>query len=293
MTEITPEQLRQEAQRFRQLAAKYEELAKLLEETDMRASAKLSDELAHASASLRTEESSPMKRGEALRKVIIAAAKLGSTDFSAKEVADAVGPEVAEKTVFAVFQRRNELFEEVGKDPANKKVARYRLRGHAWVFTFGINMDRQYLREGFFRKGFHYDKFVVDAFPAALPDARLSWRNESKRWQGGTATIDAAEEMELPGLAYLIKEPEGLKAFEEKEKPNYAAESRQIIIDGHGVPAYIFNVIPKLRSKQELKPAADYLKRVISAARAEGLPEEYIQQLRDYAKNSKTSAGGR
>jgi len=284
MTEITPEQLLQEAQRFRQLAAKYEELAKLLEATDLRASFSRVDALAHT-AGTRQEDSSPMKRGEALRKVIVAAAKFGDNDFSAKEIADAVGSEVAEKTVFAVFQRRDDLFEEVGKDPSNKRVSRYRLQGYAWVFVYGINMDRQYLREAFARKGFHYDKFVIDAFPSALPEARLSWRNESRRWEGGTATIDSAEETELPGLAYLIKEPEGVRAFEEKEKPNYAGEIRQIVIDGRGVSAYVFNVVPKHRQKQELKPARDYLKQVISAARTEGLPEEYILRLQQCAKN--------
>lgn len=284
MAEITPEQLRQEAQRFRQLAAKYEELAKLLDETDLRASFSTVDALAQ-SASSRPEDSSPMKRGEALRKVIVAAAKLGDNNFSAKEIADAVGSEVAEKTVFAVFQRREDLFEVVGKDPANKRVSRYRLRGYAWVFTYGINMDREHLREAFSRKGFHYDKFVIEAFPAALPEARLSWRNESKRWGGATATIDPGEETELPGLAYLVKEPEGLRAFDEKEKPNYAGEIRQIVIDGRGVPAHVFNVVPRHRHKQELKPAMEYLKQVISAARLEGLPEEHIQRLQQYAKH--------
>ncbi|HEY9871473.1 MAG TPA: hypothetical protein V6D08_20115 [Candidatus Obscuribacterales bacterium] len=281
MFEVRPEQLRNDAERFRQLAARYEELASLLEETDLGRTGGAVDALLPKVQThiVGSDDSGPLKRGEALRRVIVAAAKFGDSDFSASEIAAAVRQEVAEKTVYAVFQRRRNLFEEVRKDRANERISRYRLRGYTWVFTYGINMDRKHLMEAFSHLGFDYEKIVVDAFPATMPEARLSWRNESKKWGGGTATFDPAEDSELPGLAYLVTDPEGLKAFQAKERPNYVEEIRRIVIDGRGLSAHVFNVDNKLRHKQEMDPAISYLEQVISAAMRESLPAHHIQQL--------------
>lgn len=149
------------------------------------------------------------------------------------------------------------------------------------MFTYGINMDRDHVKEAFLRSGFVYDKVVVDAVVASMPEAKLSWRNHSKKWGGGTATFDTADETsELPGLAYLVQVPDGLRAFEEKEQPNYSAETRPIIVDGRRVSAHVFNVIPKLRQKPQLEPASDYLDAVIGAAEKESISVGQFLSLR-------------
>lgn len=282
MTDLTPERLRQEARKFRLLAQKYEELAELLASAPV-ANPSLSTRDAHAWSDdqpiperMSSRDDAPpigMSRGEATRKVIVAAAKFGSTPFSPGQLAHSISAEVAEKTVFAVFQRRKDIFELVGTDPANKRVSLFVLKNHAWVFTYGINMDRKHVREAFHRMGYVYEKLVVDAVVASMPEAKLSWRNFSKKWGGGTATFDDADETsELPGLAYLVQLPDGLKAFEEKERPNYGGETRAIIIDGRRVTAHVFNVVPKLRQKPQVEPAKDYVEAVMKAAEREGLP---------------------
>ncbi len=203
------------------------------------------------------------------------AAKFGDSPFSASEIASAAAKDTLEQTVYAVFRRdQGRDFLTLGADPKNERVTLYKLKGYAWVFTYGINMNAKHLRAEFHRRGFDFDSIIVGAHIAELPGARLSWRNKSTNWSGGTATFEEDPTSDLAGIAYLVREPLGVQAFEAKEKPKSVAEPRNISIAGRLIPAIVFNVAPNKKLDDDLEPSEEYIKELVNGAREHGLAVE-------------------
>lgn len=270
--DLSPTELRQEAKRLRAIAAKYEELAELLEAGAIEMPSIGQTKLLAMPAS----KTPSKKKGESWRRVILAAATFGDSTFSASDIVSAVSNEVPEQTVYAIFRRDGGRdFAIAGTDPKNERVTLYKLKEYAWVFTYGLNMNGEHLKQEFNARGFDYESLVIGSCIAELPNCRLSWRNESvSRWNCGTATFDEEPGQDLQGIAYLVRAPRGIQAFEAKEKPAYVREQREILIGGKRVPANVFNVAPTRRAKQDVQPSAEYLDMLLSGAKAHGLELE-------------------
>lgn len=266
--DLSPEQLRQEANRLRAIAAKYEELAQLLEGGSIAKPA-----LEHLEGLAVFEGKPPVKKkGESWRRVILAAATFGESTFSASDIVSALDKEVPEQTVYAIFRRdQGRDFVNVGPDPNNGRVTLFKLKGYSWIFTYGINMNARHLLSEFKKRNFDFNALVVGALIADLPDAKLSWRNKSSKWGGGTATYEDVPGAQLPGIAYLVRHPLGVQAFEAKEKPAYLPEQRNITIAGRSVPAIVFNVSNARREGKDISPATQYVTLLAAGAREHGL----------------------
>lgn len=271
--ELSPTELRQEAKRLRAIAAKYDELAQLLEGGPIKASAiGHLEKLAIPAVKLPAK-----KKGESWRRVILAAATFGESKFSASDIVAAVSKDVPEQTVYAIFRRdQGRDFAVAGTDPKNERVTLYKLKGYTWVFTYGVNMNAGHLAAEFKKRNFDFDAVVVGACIADLPDAKLSWRNKSSKWGGGTATYEHHPGGQLQGIAYLVKDPLGLRAFESKEKPAYVPERTKVLIAGRSVPAIAFNVSPERRQDHDVKPPPQYMTLLSDGAREHGLEVDHI-----------------
>lgn len=274
MTELNPDQLREEAKRHRQLARKFDELADLLESGGSSSQYELVDRGADSGEiGFKRERES---KGDAKRKVL---AKLGLAGVPVRP-SELIKEErekedgLHEQTIYAVLRRSrgNEI---------EKKKDGYVLKNHSWVFTYGINMNTDHLRAYFKQSGYDFDSLVIDSRVGSLQKARLSWKNRSRNWAGGTATFDEEESSELYGVAFLVNS-EGLKAFDKKESPRYIREEqkRQIILeDGHTIECFVYQVSPANREPDDIAPKSAYLKQMLAAATENSLPAWYIQQL--------------
>lgn len=117
------------------------------------------------------------------------------------------------------MNRKRTVSGKLTRDPEKERSWRKGPSGH------DVHLWRQHERRTsgreFSRRGFDYDAVVVGACIAELPGCRLGWRNVSPKWKGGTATFEQDPDSDLQGIAYLVRDPLGVQAFEAKEKPAY------------------------------------------------------------------------
>jgi gamma-glutamylcyclotransferase (GGCT)/AIG2-like uncharacterized protein YtfP len=82
------------------------------------------------------------------------------------------------------------------------------------------------------------------------------------------------------GALYEL-DPEGLRKLDRKEGDGWAYERQQcrvrLLSDGSEHDAITYTVLHK--EPQEVPPSRAYLKRLVTAARRRGLPEQYIATL--------------
>ena len=273
MPELNAEQLRDEARRYRMLAKKFDELASLLE-SNSGVSPALGDE--HAEATFFDEKPRKKDRetkGEPWRKIItrlaLAEGPVRPSEI-VREEKDKDGG-LHEQTIYAVLKRFN-------SDEVEKNGDGYVLKNYSWVFSYGINMREDHLKVEFKRKGFEYDKVIVTKRPGVLQRAKLSWRNRSLNWAGGTATFDEDMDSELWGVAYLV-DKEGLRAFDEQERPRYVRGEKRHPInldDGITIHAWVYNVAPDEREPEDVPPPTAYVQQMLLAAKSLHFPQEYV-----------------
>jgi cation transport regulator ChaC len=141
-----------------------------------------------------------------------------------------------------------------------------------WYFAYGSNMSREQVR--------HRAGEPAEEKPARLENFELKF-DKVARGGTGNANIAAAEGRVVHGVLYRLTEQQ-LKALDRFEGvPEHYRRSEVNVLDAEGrkIAAQVY-LARKVR--RGLKPDRGYLQRIIEGAVEHNLPEDYIQQLRNY-----------
>jgi gamma-glutamylcyclotransferase (GGCT)/AIG2-like uncharacterized protein YtfP len=114
--------------------------------------------------------------------------------------------------------------------------------------------------------------------PARLPGYRLAFSRYSRQRRGGSADVVPDPESEVWGVLYEVDE-DGLAAMDRNEGVP-AAYRREVVTavdqagNEHEAVTYVAN------RTGEFLPHRDYLGVIIRGAEARGLPDEYVESLK-------------
>jgi gamma-glutamylcyclotransferase len=115
--------------------------------------------------------------------------------------------------------------------------------------------------------------------PARLAGYELAFTRRSQRSGTGVADIVPAEQSEVWGVLYEITEA-CLESLDRKEGAGWAYERIEVPVlgtDGASHRAYTYVVLSKEPSP--VLPSSEYVERLVSAARAQELPGQYVAKL--------------
>jgi gamma-glutamylcyclotransferase (GGCT)/AIG2-like uncharacterized protein YtfP len=122
---------------------------------------------------------------------------------------------------------------------------------------------------------------------AELPEYRLAFTRRSVRTGTGVADVVPATGHSVWGVLYELDEA-GLLAIDQKEGNGSNYQRTMVRVRPEGREPYAdvltYAVIDPLDS--EVQPSSGYLDGVVAAARARGLPHEYVVALADLARTS-------
>jgi gamma-glutamylcyclotransferase len=147
-----------------------------------------------------------------------------------------------------------------------------------WYFAFGSNLyvDQKQERTGVIR----------ESRRARLDGYRIVF-NKLGTDGTGKANIEPDETGTVWGVAYLCN-PEALKQMDGNEGvsgEHYSRKEVMVQCDSGEVIEAVTYVAGKAYIRPSLLPAHEYLHRIISGARSHNLPEEYIREVEDIARN--------
>jgi len=118
---------------------------------------------------------------------------------------------------------------------------------------------------------------------ARLPGYRLDFTRFSRRYRAGVADIVPDGGSHVWGVVYELDERE-LGPLDEKEGVAMGAYRRievHVETDGTAIRAMAYEVVEK---SAPVRPAASYLKTILTGARHWRLPEEYVRRVEEYGK---------
>jgi len=138
-------------------------------------------------------------------------------------------------------------------------------------FAYGSNMDPAQM-EG-------RCPGAVPLGPARLPGYRIFFRWDSPGWGGGVADVQETTGHEVWGVLWdlLPGHEDSLDDYEAVAEGVYG--KREVTVEASDGPrgAYLYIMAP---DRAEKPPSQRYLRVLIRGARAHGLPEAYVQELR-------------
>ena len=116
--------------------------------------------------------------------------------------------------------------------------------------------------------------------PAELPDHRLAFLRRSIRWGAGVVDIVPAPGRSVWGVLYEL--PLGPGELDAKEGAGFAYRRREVEVvrGGSQFAALAYEVIEK--EPAEVRPRPDYVELLVTGARENGLPAEYVAELEHY-----------
>jgi gamma-glutamylcyclotransferase len=139
-------------------------------------------------------------------------------------------------------------------------------------FAYGSNMDEEVMQACC-----PTHRFIG---AARLDDHRLAFTRRSVRTGTGVADAVFDRGQTVWGALYEL-DPEDLRKLDRKEGSGWAYEQQRcrvhLFADGSEQDSITYTVLQKER--EEIPPSRAYLKRLITAARRRGLPEQYIASL--------------
>jgi hypothetical protein len=116
--------------------------------------------------------------------------------------------------------------------------------------------------------------------PAELPDHRLAFLRRSIRWGAGVVDIVPTPGRSVWGVLYEL--PLGPGELDAKEGAGFAYRRREVdVVHGESqFAAFAYEVIEK--EPAEVRPRPDYVELLVTGARENGLPPEYVAELEHY-----------
>jgi gamma-glutamylcyclotransferase (GGCT)/AIG2-like uncharacterized protein YtfP len=139
-------------------------------------------------------------------------------------------------------------------------------------FAYGSNMDPQAMTAV---APSHRDLGI-----ACLPDHRLAFTRRSIRTHTGVADVVASPGHAVWGVLYELDDDD-LSSVDRKEGFDWAyIRSLRTVLPEEGAPVEALVYSVREKEPHEIRPSADYARRVLEAARARGLAAEYLEQLR-------------
>ena len=114
--------------------------------------------------------------------------------------------------------------------------------------------------------------------PARLPGHRVELRRRSIRWGAGVADVVAAPGGEVWGALYELR-GDALDRLDVKEGEGFAYRRREVAVElrSERLAAWLYEVIDKEPESVPCRP--DYRELLVAAARARGLPDDYVAAL--------------
>jgi len=143
----------------------------------------------------------------------------------------------------------------------------------SWYFAYGSNVSRKQLQT---RAG-----AAPEEINGELKNYELVF---NKKVRGGTATanIRPATGKSVHGVLYKLPENSyrALDRFEGAPEHYRRIEVRVIAQDAREIPAQVY-IATKV--EKGLRPAPHYLQSIVEGAAEHGLPENYVQEIREAA----------
>lgn len=155
-----------------------------------------------------------------------------------------------------------------GKDTLNLLV------GREYYFAFGSNMFSEQMKE----RCPSAEKVGV----GVLLDHRLVFNRRGTYRSGGVASVEGAHGERVYGVIYTL-DPMDLRELDKREDPAAYRRIRELVrtLDGQEALCHLYKALPQ----GNFRPDADYLDQLLTAAQENGLPMEYVEQLRRQAEN--------
>jgi len=148
------------------------------------------------------------------------------------------------------------------------------MAGAAWYFAYGSNMKRAQFQS---RAG-----QILEEHRARLENYELVF---NKKARGGTATanIRPANGKTVHGVLYKVPEA-ALRNLDRYEGvPEHYRRIEVTVTDEQGGKTNAQVYIATKVERNALRPAAHYLQTILEGAAQHGLPENYIQEIRQAA----------
>jgi gamma-glutamylcyclotransferase (GGCT)/AIG2-like uncharacterized protein YtfP len=155
-----------------------------------------------------------------------------------------------------------------------------------FTFAYGSNMNYSDLRSWLERNGYESSR-IVNRWIATLDGYGFVWNYYSRSRAGGAANLERKDKATVWGILIEFDTPI-LKAFDRKEGHPYfysrgndrvpvtRVEDKQVI------PAWLYVASPNMGNRRDVRPTRVYKKIIVDAAIEEGLPEDYVSELKDW-----------
>jgi gamma-glutamylcyclotransferase (GGCT)/AIG2-like uncharacterized protein YtfP len=136
-------------------------------------------------------------------------------------------------------------------------------------FAYGANMAESVMAE-------HCPGYVFVGI-AELPGHRFAFSRRSVRTGTGVADVVADPESSVWGVLYEVGD---LAALDAKEGAGWAYDRCPVTVRVDGETRAVITYKVRRPEPEEVAPSDEYAAGIIDAARARGLPRDYIDQLR-------------
>lgn len=121
--------------------------------------------------------------------------------------------------------------------------------------------------------------------PARLDGFRLAFLRDSPRWLAGAADIVPSPRGEVWGVLYEVSSTD-LAALDRKENSagRLGYRRRSVSVSGGGGRSFrAITYVVVQRASREMLPSPEYLELMLEGARAHGIPQAYLDRVREHA----------